>query len=214
VKRLGHPPFVCLITEGKTTIDNYESQRSAFTSAIREAVSDGVNMVQLRERDLPGRHLFGLARDVVEVLKDTDALVLINDRIDVALAAGADGVHLRESSLDPAVVRSVFPRNLVIGASTHSVEGARAAASAGADFVFFGPVFDSPGKGKAVGVGALREVCLAVGDFPVIALGGIDSTNVDRVLGSGAAGVAGIRSMHEPHLRRQVLNMTRAARLR
>lgn len=214
MKRLGSPPFICLITEGKTHIDNFESQRIELTREIREAVSAGVNIVQLRERELPGRHLFELARDVVEAVTVFDALVLINDRVDVAIAAGADGVHLRESSLDVAIVRSTFPQDLVVGVSTHGVEGARAAASAGADFVFFGPVFDSPGKGPAVGVYELRRVCGAVGDFPVIALGGIDHTNVSQALETGAAGIAGIRSMHDPNVRREVLNVTRAARLR
>ena len=214
MKRLGKPPFTCLITEGRTRIDNFESQRIELTRAIRDAVSDGVNIVQLRERELPGRHLFELARAVVEAVKASEAVVLINDRVDVAIAAGADGVHLRESSLDPAIVRSTFQRNLVVGVSTHSVEGARAAASGGADFVFFGPVFDSPGKGSAVGVDELRRVCRAVGDFPVIALGGIDHANVGQVFETGAAGIAGIRSMHDPDVRRQVLSVTRAARLR
>jgi thiamine-phosphate pyrophosphorylase len=135
----------------------------------------------------------------------------VNDRADVAVAVGADGVHLREWSLSPAVIRDCFPPHIVIGVSTHSVEGARSAAEGGADFVFFGPVFDSPGKGSPTGNAELSKVCRAVGDFPVIALGGIDRRTVASAFEAGAKGVAGIRSMHDRAERRRIVSAISAA---
>ncbi len=205
MKRLGKPPFICLITEGNLTSENYKSEKSEVIDAIRFAVEDGVGIVQVRERDLSARLLFELASEVVDALKDSNALVLVNDRADVAFASRADGVHLRESSLIPAAVRDVFPKQLVIGVSTHDVRSARSAAAGGADFVFFGPVFESPGKGKPTGTDELRDVCRGVADFPVIALGGIDSENAGLAFDSGASGVAGIRSMHDADARRRIL---------
>lgn len=178
---------------------------------IRDAVSDGVNMVQIRERELPARLLLELVREFVSALEESGTLVLVNDRADVAVAAGADGIHLRESSLSPAVIRDCFPPHLVVGASTHGVEGARSAAERGADFVFFGPLFDSPGKGRPKGTGELLNVCRAVGDFPVIALGGINSENVASAIEAGAKGVAGIRSMHDRAERRRIVSAICAA---
>jgi thiamine-phosphate pyrophosphorylase len=214
VKRLGTPPFICLITEGRTNPDNFSSRRSELLRNIRDAVSDGVNIVQIRERDLPARSLFELVREVVTDLEDSGALVLVNDRADIAVAAGADGVHLRESSLSPAVIRDCFPPHLVVGVSTHSPEGARSAVEGGADFVFFGPVFDSPGKGSPTGNGELSKVCRAVADLPVIALGGINGENVASVFEAGANGVAGIRSMHDRPERRRIVGAISAAGLR
>lgn len=206
MKRLGTPPFVCLITEGRTNPDNYSSQLPELLHTIRDAVSDGVNIVQVRERDLSARLLLEFVRQVVSELEETNALVLVNDRADVAVAAGAHGIHLRESSLSAEVVREHFGHDLVIGVSTHSVDGARSASVSGADFLFFGPVFDSPGKGRPTGTAELQAVCTAVGDFPVLALGGIDGENVEQVFDVGASGVAGIRSMRDRAERRRIVS--------
>lgn len=211
MKSLGKPPFVCLITEGKLTSENYRSEGRRVIEAISAAVYDGVHLVQIRERDLPARLLFELTTDVVAALKVSDTLVLVNDRADIAIAAGADGVHLRESSLRPRVIRDTFPADLVVGVSTHDAQGARSAVAGSADFIFFGPVFDSPGKGAAQGCDELQNVCRAVGKFPVIALGGIDGDNVELVMDAGASGVAGIRSMHDAHDRRRILNAVKAS---
>lgn len=210
MKRFGKPPFICLITDGTTRIENFDSRRGEITRTIRDAVSDGINIVQIRERELPARHLFDLTREIVECIRESDAVVLVNDRADVAVAAGADGVHLRESSLPSEVIRRNFSRDLVIGVSTHSVEAARSAAAGGADFAFFGPVFESPGKGNPVGAVELGKVCRAVGRFPVIALGGISSENVSRVTDAGAVGVAGIRFMYDAEERRRIVRGIRA----
>jgi thiamine-phosphate pyrophosphorylase len=149
--------------------------------------------VQLREKDLAGRDLLILARALRRVTAAAGAWLFVNDRIDVALAAGADGVHLGGGSLSPADVRAIAPR-LAIGISTHHEAEVAAAAAAGVDFVVFGPIWQTPGKpGPPTGLPALARVCgLGV---PVIALGGIHPDNAQTCLEIGAAGVACIRSV-------------------
>jgi len=203
VNRLGRHPYLCLITPGETNPSNFEIQKNGILKTVRDAVDDGVDLIQVREKILPGRLLYELAKEVVEVLKNTNAIILVNDRPDVALAAGAHGVHLPETALSPAVVRQTFG-DLVIGVSTHSIESAIEASTSGADYLFFGPVFETPGKGAPAGVDELGKVCSGVGTFPVIALGGIDETNAEQVLANGAAGIAAIRSLNEERSRRAI----------
>jgi thiamine-phosphate pyrophosphorylase len=149
--------------------------------------------VQLREKDLEGRDLLALARSLRRVTADAGAQLYINDRVDVALAANADGVHLGGRSLAPADVRSLAP-HLRIGVSTHRPEEVARAAAARADFVVFGPVFATPSKpGIFVGVDQLAQVT-ALG-VPVLSLGGIDEKNVYLCILAGASGVAVIRSV-------------------
>jgi thiamine-phosphate pyrophosphorylase len=127
--------------------------------------------------------------------------VLVNDRADIAAGAGADGVHLTTLSLEAAVVRQAFGERLLIGSSTHSVEEARRARDAGADFIVFGPVFESPAKkkyGPPVGLQALSGVARELAPFPVIALGGISIKNAAECLCAGASGIAGISLFSEP----------------
>ena len=205
MRLLGPFPASCLITEGVLTPRNYVANHAAVIESIRLAVDDGVGLVQIRERELGGRHLFELAVKVREVLSGLDALILVNDRADVAAAARVDGVHLRETSLTPNVVREAFGEDFVIGVSRHSVAGAESAKALGADIIFFGPVFESPGKGKPLGVGTLRQACDAVHETPVFALGGIEASNVDLAIGAGASGVAAIRAFHSGRDRRAIL---------
>lgn len=117
----------------------------AFLSAVETALRSGVRAVQLREKDLSAEDLLALARQVKELTRQYGAWLFVNDRADVARIAGADGVHLPESGLPVAEVRREFPE-LLIGASTHSLERARQAQDEGADFIVFGPVFDTPAK--------------------------------------------------------------------
>lgn len=150
-------------------------------------------MVQIRERDLTGRDLYELAQAVTDRLRGKDTLITINDRADIAACTGA-GVHLTTRSLNADVVRREFGPQFLIGASTHSQAEAQAAEQSGADFIVFGPVFETASKaehGAPVGVDALREVstCLSI---PVFALGGINLSNFREALSAGAAGVAGI----------------------
>jgi thiamine-phosphate pyrophosphorylase len=152
------------------------------------AVRDGIEMIQVREKDLSARELLDLVYKVRDLAAGTRTRVLVNDRLDIAQAAGIDGVHLPANGLPPDRVRQFVQ---LLGVSTHSVEEAIAAEKAGADFIVFGPIFDSPGK-DAVGLPPLTRVVSSV-RIPVLAIGGITAANSRQVLDAGAAGIAGIR---------------------
>ena len=154
----------------------------------RNAISRGVELIQVREKDLSGKELFELVCGVRDLARGTQTRVLVNDRLDLALAAGIDGVHLPAAGLPPDRVR---PYVAVLGVSTHSVEEVRAAERARADFVIFGPIFETPGK-KPVGLEALRRVTRSV-RIPVLAIGGITDATAPLVMEAGAAGIAAIR---------------------
>lgn len=162
-------------------------QANPLTTA-RHAVTMGAEMIQVREKDLSGRELFDLVCAVRHIAHGSATRVLVNDRLDIALAARTDGVHLPSNGLPAAYVR---PHVALLGVSVHSIEEARAAETAGSDFIVFGPVFDTPGK-TAVGIEALRQVAVSV-RIPVLAIGGVTFENAPRVMAAGAAGIAGIR---------------------
>lgn len=150
-------------------------------------------MVQIRERDLSARDLLFIADSIAETARRTGARIFVNDRADVAACAGV-GVHLTTRSMPPDLVRGAFAQQMVIGASTHNLEEARSAARAGADFIVFGPVFETESKkhyGPPVGIEALRTVADSV-KIPVLALGGINLHNFREAIDAGAAGIAGI----------------------
>lgn len=180
---------------------------SAGTELLRECIRRvtaaeqglGQGWIQIREKDLEGCALLELARFAVREARAASARVLINDRLDVALAANAAGVHLGEQSLPLEILaqwrRSAGRPDFMIGVSTHSLEAARAAERGGADYIFFGPVFTTPSKaeyGAPQGIERLREVCAAVA-IPVLAIGGVTYENMFMCLEAGAAGVAAIR---------------------
>jgi thiamine-phosphate pyrophosphorylase len=151
--------------------------------------------VQLREKDLSARAMVELARELRAVTSAAGAALFVNERTDVALAANADGVHLPASSLSVREVRSIAP-NLCIAVSTHDPSQVESAAQAGADFVVFGPVFDTPSKrvyGPPKGLLALQRACSC--SIPVIALGGIDNSNAESCIRVGAYGIAAIRAV-------------------
>lgn len=140
--------------------------------------------------------LYELAARSAELVRGTATRLLVNDRADLARAAGADGVHLTARSLEASIVRRAFGPELLIGVSTHSPAEARAAYEHGADFAVYGPVFDTPSKrayGPPVGLEALREVAQKLAPFPLVALGGVTLENARDVLSAGAAGVAAVR---------------------
>ena len=155
---------------------------------VEAAIRDAIDIIQVREKDLEGRALYELVSRIRDAAAGTSTKVLVNDRLDVALAANADGVHLPANGLPAARVR---PLVRTLGCSTHTLEEALHAERDGADFVIFGPVFETPGK-TAVGIEALRRVATAV-RIPVLAIGGITLENTNRVLDAGAAGIAAIR---------------------
>jgi len=171
---------------------------------IEAAMAAGVDWVQIREKDLPGRELFELARTAVDAAAARRALVFVNDRVDVALAAGAAGVHLGGESLRPMdAIRwcreGNAPTGFRVGISCHSIEDVGEAERTGADYVFFGPIFDTPAKrkfGAPLGIAKLAEACRAA-RIPVIAIGGVDASNAAECIRAGAAGVAAIRMFQE-----------------
>jgi thiamine-phosphate pyrophosphorylase len=161
---------------------------------IQEAIRAGVDLVQIREKDLATRDLLELVKAAVDAGQGTATRLVVNDRLDVALAAGAAGVHLGTQSLPARVVRELTPRDFLVGVSCHSLEDALGAESAGADYVLLGPIFETPSKlayGPPLGLAKLREVAARV-KVPVLALGGITVDRVRLCLEAGATGIAGI----------------------
>jgi thiamine-phosphate pyrophosphorylase len=166
---------------------------------IEHAAKAGVDWIQLREKDLSGRDLAKVMEQAILRAAGNSA-VLVNDRLDVALATGAAGVHLGEHSLPPDQAKKLMAQrgtreNFVVGASAHSLEGARQAEQAGADYIIFGPVYATPSKasfGQAQGIQRLQEVCRHL-TIPVLAIGGITLENAGDCMTAGAAGIAAIR---------------------
>jgi len=163
---------------------------------IQAALDGGIRDLQLREKDLPLCDLFPLARVLRQMTERCGARLIVNDRLDIALMVDADGVHLPEGGLPPNEVKARYP-HLLVGVSTHSLEGARRAEKGGADYITFSPIFDTPSKreyGPPQGLDKLAEVTRAV-NLPVIALGGINLENLPDVKNCGAHGIALIRGI-------------------
>jgi thiamine-phosphate pyrophosphorylase len=165
-------------------------------SWVEAAVAAEISLVQLREKSLSARVLYELATRAAATTRGTATRLLVNDRFDIARAAGADGVQLTTHSLPAKVVRSICGDDFLIGVSTHSLEEGFNARAEGADFIVFGPVFETPSKqvyGEPQGLDKLREVTKALEGLPVIAIGGINRENADECYRAGAAGIAAIR---------------------
>jgi thiamine-phosphate pyrophosphorylase len=165
---------------------------------VEECLAAGLRAVQLREKDLEARDLLALADTLREATQRHGARLIVNDRADVALAAGADGVQRTHASLPVSALRGIMPAGFLVGASVHSKAEARDAVAQGADFVVFGPVYDTPSKrryGPPQGLAALEAVARAV-DRPVLAVGGLTPERVADVLAAGAAGVAVIGAIY------------------
>jgi thiamine-phosphate pyrophosphorylase len=210
------------LTQGKSALLCYITDRKSLGAAgvaeplvpliqkIEDVAAAGVDWVQIREKDLPAGELASLTRQALAIAaklsaKRTSAVrVLVNDRLDVAIAERAGGVHLGEKSLpvaeakrlvQTAVRKQVVDESFLIGASCHSLDSAKAAERDGADYIFFGPIFATPSKesfGAPQGLERLVEVCHVV-QIPVLAIGGITATNAGHCFQSGAAGIAAIR---------------------
>jgi thiamine-phosphate pyrophosphorylase len=165
--------------------------KSRYLGALEEALQGGVRSLQLREKSLGPRDLLKLALEVKPLIKRYDAKLFINDRVDIAVMAGAEGVHLTEASVQASEVKNNFP-DLVIGVSTHSFEGAHLAETQGADFITFSPIYETSSKtsyGPPQGLDSLRQMTQSV-RLPVLALGGINLHRVPECLEHGAFGVA------------------------
>ena len=178
-------PLLCYVTDRRSV--------EALLPVIEQALAAGVDVIQIREKDLEARPLLALVEAAVARAQGTATRILVNDRLDAALAARADGVHLPAHGLPVAEVRRAYPE-MLIGASCHDLEELHAAEAGGADFAVFGPVFAPLSKASdrpPLGVEKLAEAVRAV-KIPVLALGGITVENAAECLRAGAAGVAGI----------------------
>jgi len=179
---------------------------------VRAAVAAGIDLVQIREKHLSANVLYELSANAAGVTRGSTTRLLVNDRADIAAAAGADGVHLTTYSLPAEVVRRTFGDDFLIGVSTHSAAEATIARCSGADFVVFGPVFETASKGKygaPQGLTNLEKVSLEVSPFPVFALGGLTIGNVADCLQAGAQGIAAIRMFGDPGKLGDVVNAMR-----
>lgn len=174
---------------------------------VEEACRYGIKAVQLREKDLPGKDLYELAKELRAVTSRWDAKLFVNSRADIALAVGADGVHCPEAGLASRHVHGLSD-GLMAGASVHSKEAAMQAEQDGADFLLFGPVYHTPSKrkyGSPQGIKQLKEVTAAVG-IPIYAVGGITPARAAECLNAGARGVAGISSIMQANSVKQTVN--------
>lgn len=183
-------PVVHLITDRRLAPDLASRVEAALAGAPPGRVA-----VQLREKDLAARDLLALARSLAAVCHARGQLLLVNDRIDVALAAGADGVHLPAAGIPPADARRLLGPAALVGVSCHSAADVARARDGGATYATFSPIYDTPSKrayGPPLGVAALRSA--SAGGLPLVALGGVDATRAPEVVAAGAAGVAVIRA--------------------
>jgi len=208
---------LCYVTDRQTLAVERADRKAALLEKIEQAANAGVDSIELREKDLTGRELTALAVLVLRRGGNTPRL-LINDRLDVAIATSAAGVHLSEHSLPVREAKRLLTERcagnrLLVGRSTHSLHAAEEAEAAGADYVFFGPVYATPSKqsfGAPQGIERLREVsrCLSI---PVIAIGGITLENAAGCLGAGASGIAAIRLFQHARNLREVVAQLRDA---
>jgi len=199
------------ITDRRQFAGDENHQRQALLQQIAEASRGGVDFIQLREKDLCARELESLAREAAALIRRNSQTtrLLINSRSDIAIACGADGVHLRADDLSPREVRKIWPQpGPIIAVSCHSVADVERAASEGAKFVVFAPVFEKRGEAevKPMGIEGLRAACRQA--IPVLALGGVTLENAPECMKAGAAGVAGIRLFQE----NDIAEVTRALR--
>ena len=184
-------PVVCMISDRKRFGERGED---ALVAAVGAAASAGVDLVQIRERDLDALALTRLVTRCLDATRRTRTRVLVNDRLDVALAAGAHGVHLRGDSMPASRMRGLVPAGFVIGRSVHDVaEAARVSDEGGLDYLLFGAVFSTASKPgvAAAGVRVLTEVAASTA-LPVLAVGGITTETARGLSATGAAGVAAI----------------------
>lgn len=233
MSRLNRPlrvPLLCYVTDRRNLVPAETSEtrqpfdaRKTLLEKIAAATTAGVDWIQIREKDLSGKECSSLTREAlrlvassspgaaakasissrIEAREQDSTRMLVNDRLDVALAARAAGVHLGEKSLPPEearrLVNSFRKEDFLIGVSCHSVEAAKAAERGGADYLFFGPVFATASKaayGAPQGLENLAEVCRAVA-VPVLAIGGITLENAADCLSAGASGITAIRLFQE-----------------
>lgn len=203
--------MLCYVTDRRSLASSSgQNWTEQLLAKIEAAAVAGVSWIQIREKDLSGRDSAALTRETMKRVSrlsrhaPNGTRILVNDRLDVALAEQSGGIHLGENSLPVVEARHLIlasqaaqtlPPDFLVGVSCHSLESAKSAANTGADYIFFGPVFPTPSKaayGPAQGLDCLAEVCRSV-DVPVLAIGGINLANISSCFASGASGIAAIR---------------------
>lgn len=184
------PSFkLCYIT------DRLSLGSRSLPATIQSAINGGIDLIQIREKDLDTRPLLEQVLGAVASARASATGVLVNDRLDVALAAGAGGVHLGGQSMPAEQVRAAVPADFLVGVSCHSAEDVWAAEQAGADYALLGPIFETPSKlryGPPLGIGVLKRAVRQVRRMPVLALGGVTVERASQCLTAGASGIAGI----------------------
>lgn len=177
--------------------DRHNTSQRPLTSVISQAVEAGVRLIQIREKDLDTPQTIELIHTLKPLITQYDGKVLLNDRVDLAIALDAEGVHLRTDSLPLPLVRRMIGNDKLIGVSTHSVKDVQKAEDEGADFVVLGPIYDTPSKriyGSPLGLDTLEAACRAC-RLPIFAIGGMEPKHVHDVISSGAYGIAVISSI-------------------
>jgi thiamine-phosphate pyrophosphorylase len=190
------PPIICFVTDRRRWAADAGSQPSVdeVVARVRAAAYAGIDLVQVREPDLHARALCSVVGRCVAAVRGTSARVLVNERADVAITAGADGVHLRASSMAVGDVRQVAPPGFIVGRSVHRVEDVAKMSASGADYLIAGTVFPSRSKPLAdqvLGVAGVRAIADAT-EIPVLAIGGLSLANVTDIARAGIAGIAAI----------------------
>lgn len=198
-------PRICIVSSGKES----DMETSLLLSLLKHLPRTIPCMVQIREKHFDAKHLYHLCCHAKKLDLPPATLLLLNERTDIALATGFDGVHLPEGGCPPEKLR-VFAPGLLYGRSVHSIESARVAEDTGADFLFFGPVFDTPSKrqyGKPLGLEHLEKLCSST-VLPVYAIGGITSENAESCRNCGVHGIAALSLFLDiPGLARTIENL-------
>ena len=183
-------PVICMITDGRLAV---ERRPDALVDRVAAAARAGVDLIQIRESEIDDRVLAAAVSGCVRAVRGTRARLILNDRLDVAVAAGAHGVHLKSNSYTAARVRAIAPTGFLVGRSVHSAEEAIRAGSA-VDYLIFGTVFPTSSKpgSTPAGAAALEETVRATA-IPVLAVGGVTVETAGLIAGTGAAGLAAIK---------------------
>jgi len=165
---------------------------------VKALLAGGARVIQVRDKDMSSRELLGVIEDCKRIIREHNAKLIVNDRVDIAMALGADGVHLGQDDLPPVEARKLLSANAIIGFSTHSVEQALEAIKFPVDYIAAGPIFRTLSKTDAepaIGLTGLKTIRQAIGSFPLVGIGGIDLDNCRDVLSAGADSVAMISAL-------------------
>lgn len=168
-----------------------------FLSILEEAIQGGIDIIQLRKKNENEKKILELAKEIKKIILNTDVLFIVNDRIDLALACDADGVHLGQDDMPIYEARKITPDGFIIGLSTHNIEQGEKGLKSHTDYIGVGPVFQTPTKPDYLPAGLeyVEWASKNIKDIPFFAIGGIDETNIDKVVSAGAKRIAVVRAI-------------------